>query len=93
MSCHFVDMPSLGVLIPASFKRIAELRSIHRDATTGDLDIRQYGHAATGRGSILRWVEMRVVGVRALSRIENSHQGILEGLSPPRFPCYAYLNP
>jgi hypothetical protein len=48
MSFDIVDMPSLGVHIPASFKRIAELRSTHRDAASGDLDIRQYGHAATG---------------------------------------------
>ena len=41
MSFDFVDMPSLGVRIPASFKRMAELRSIHRDATSVDLDIQQ----------------------------------------------------
>jgi len=27
--------------IPASFKRMAELQSIHRDAMSGDLDIQQ----------------------------------------------------
>jgi hypothetical protein len=48
MSFDIVDMPSLGVYIPASFKRIAELQSLHRDAASGDLDIRQYGHAAAG---------------------------------------------
>ena len=48
MSFDIVDMPSLGVHIPASFKRIAELQSLHRDAASGDLDIRQYGHAAAG---------------------------------------------
>ena len=41
MSFDFVDMPSLGVRIPASFKRMAELQSIHRDATSADLDIQQ----------------------------------------------------
>jgi hypothetical protein len=39
MSFDFVDMPNLGVRIPASFKRMAELQSIHRDATGGYLDI------------------------------------------------------
>jgi hypothetical protein len=39
MSFDIVDMPSLGVHIPASFKRIAELQSLHRDAASGDLDI------------------------------------------------------
>jgi hypothetical protein len=41
MSCDFVDMDQLGVGIPVSFKRMAELQSIHRDATSGDLDIQQ----------------------------------------------------
>ena len=39
MSFDFVDMPSLGVRIPASFKRMAGLQSIHRDAMSGGLDI------------------------------------------------------
>jgi len=43
MSFNIVDMPSLGVRIPASFKRMAELQSIHRDATSDDLEIRQIG--------------------------------------------------
>jgi hypothetical protein len=41
MSFNIVDMPSLGVRIPASFKRMAELQSIHRDATSDDLEICQ----------------------------------------------------
>jgi hypothetical protein len=41
MSFDFVDMPSLGVRIPASFKRMAELQSICRDATRHDLDSQQ----------------------------------------------------
>jgi hypothetical protein len=41
MSFDFVDMPNLGVGIPASFKRMAELQSIHRDATSGSLNIPQ----------------------------------------------------
>jgi hypothetical protein len=32
-------MQGLGARIPTSFKRMAELQSIHRDATTGGLDI------------------------------------------------------
>jgi hypothetical protein len=42
MSFDFVDIPQLGVRIPATFKRMAELQSIHRDATSGCLDIQQY---------------------------------------------------
>src|SRR5262249_48982990 len=43
-----VDRPRLGVPIPASFKRMAELRRTHRDAATGGLDIR-YGEQVEGR--------------------------------------------
>jgi hypothetical protein len=43
MSFDFVDMPSLGVRIPASFKRMAELQSIRRDATRRGLDFQQRG--------------------------------------------------
>jgi hypothetical protein len=43
MSFNIVDMPSLGVRIPATFKRMAEQRSIHRDATSDNLDICQTG--------------------------------------------------
>jgi hypothetical protein len=39
MSLDLVDTPNLSVNIPASFKRMAELQSIHRDATSGYLDI------------------------------------------------------
>jgi hypothetical protein len=39
MSLDLVDTPNLSVNIPASFKRMAELQSIHRDATGGCLDI------------------------------------------------------
>jgi hypothetical protein len=39
MSFDTVDMGQLGVGIPATFKRMAELQSILRDATSGRLDI------------------------------------------------------
>ena len=42
MSFDIVDMPSVGVRIPAAFKSMAELRQIHRDATNCGLDIRQH---------------------------------------------------
>jgi hypothetical protein len=53
MSCDFVDMDQLGVGIPVSFKRMAELQSIHRDATSGDLDIQQYAFAGCIAGGDL----------------------------------------
>jgi hypothetical protein len=43
MSFDFVDMDQLGVGIPASFKRMAELQSIRRDATRRGLDFHQGG--------------------------------------------------
>jgi hypothetical protein len=39
MSFRFVDTPELVVHIPTSFKRMAELRRPHRDATSCGLDI------------------------------------------------------
>src|SRR4029077_8781194 len=39
VSFKFVDTRDLGAHIPRSFKRMAELRWTHRDATEGGLDI------------------------------------------------------
>jgi hypothetical protein len=47
MSFKFVDTRDLGVPIPASFKRMAELQSIQRDVTSGILTVTIYAKSGS----------------------------------------------
>jgi hypothetical protein len=87
MSFDIVDTLSLGVHIPAAFKRIAELRSIRRDATSGDLDIQQY--AQTPEPTVARYEPRQNAAARSdLSRKRSAEmrarlRGVAASTPPP----------